>query len=102
MRVLIFESQLRYKVLGAISLHWLCALAVRRVWYLGLSKSHGLSKYKCTTALCIVGHFVLSTVIYYIVMLGGWGERWCSLLRHCATCRKVTGSIFDGVTGIFH
>jgi hypothetical protein len=23
-------------------------------------------------------------------------------LRHCATSRKVTGSIPDGVTGIFH
>jgi hypothetical protein len=25
-----------------------------------------------------------------------------SLLRHCATSRKVAGSIPDGVTGIFH
>jgi hypothetical protein len=23
-------------------------------------------------------------------------------LRHCATSRKVAGSILDGVTGIFH
>jgi hypothetical protein len=28
--------------------------------------------------------------------------RWRSWLRHCATSRKVTGSIPDGVTGIFH
>jgi hypothetical protein len=28
--------------------------------------------------------------------------RWCSSLRHCATSRKVSGSIPDGVTGIFH
>ena len=28
--------------------------------------------------------------------------RWCSLLRHGATSRKVSGSIPDGVTGIFH
>jgi len=28
---------------------------------------------------------------------------WCrSWLRHCATNRQVTGSIPDGVTGIFH
>ena len=27
---------------------------------------------------------------------------WCSWLRHCATNRKVAGSIPDGVTGIFH
>ena len=28
--------------------------------------------------------------------------RWRSWLRHCATSRKVAGSIPDGVTGIFH
>jgi len=32
----------------------------------------------------------------------GWGTRWCSWLRHCATSRKVAGSIPDGVIGIFH
>ena len=30
-----------------------------------------------------------------------WGTRWHSWLRHCATNRKVAGSIPDGVTGIF-
>ena len=30
------------------------------------------------------------------------GRRWRSWLRHCATSRKVTGSIPDGVIGIFH
>ena len=28
--------------------------------------------------------------------------RWCSWLTHCATSRKVAGSIPDGGTGIFH
>jgi hypothetical protein len=28
--------------------------------------------------------------------------RWHSWLRHCATSRKVAGSILDGVFGIFH
>ena len=32
----------------------------------------------------------------------GWGPRWRSWLRHCATSQKVTGSIPDGVIGIFH
>ena len=32
---------------------------------------------------------------------GGGGTRWRSWLRHCATSRKVAGSIPDGVTGIF-
>ena len=31
-----------------------------------------------------------------------WGTRWRSWLRHCATSRKVEGSIPDGFTGIFH
>jgi len=30
------------------------------------------------------------------------GTRWRSWLRHCATSRKVAGSIPGGVTGIFH
>ena len=29
------------------------------------------------------------------------GARWCSWLRHCATSRRVEGSIPDGITGIF-
>jgi len=31
-----------------------------------------------------------------------WGIQWHSWLRHCTTNCKVTGSIPDGVTGIFH
>ena len=30
------------------------------------------------------------------------GTRWRSWLRHCATSRKVTGSIPEGVNEIFH
>jgi hypothetical protein len=30
-----------------------------------------------------------------------WGTRWRSWLRHCATSRKVTGSIPDGVNWVF-
>ena len=30
---------------------------------------------------------------------GGVGTRWRSWLRHCATSRKVAGSIPDGVIG---
>jgi len=35
----------------------------------------------------------------YLFRIGG--TRWRSWLRHCATSRKVAGSIPDGVTGIF-
>jgi len=30
------------------------------------------------------------------------GRQWRSLLRYCFTSRKVTGSIPDGIIGIFH
>jgi hypothetical protein len=33
---------------------------------------------------------------------GGGGTLWRNWLRHCATGRKVAGSIPDGVIGIFH
>jgi hypothetical protein len=32
----------------------------------------------------------------------GWGRRWHSWLRHCATSWKVAGSIPNGFIGIFH
>ena len=45
--------------------------------------------------LCI--HTYLPTyIIHYI-----WSKWLHSCLRHCATNRKVAGSIPDGVTGIF-
>jgi hypothetical protein len=31
-----------------------------------------------------------------------WGTRWRSSLRHCATSRKVAGSIPDGIIGVFY
>ena len=44
---------------------------------------------------------IFNTLIYLsICLFGGTGLR--SWLRHCATSRKVVGSIPDGVTGIFH
>ena len=43
-----------------------------------------------------------SVQIGFLLVLHCWGTRWRSWLRHCATSRKVAGSIPDGVTGIFH
>jgi hypothetical protein len=43
-----------------------------------------------------VGHLVLSVSF---VSLGHTAAQW---LRHCTTNWKVTGSIPDGFTGIFH
>jgi len=41
-------------------------------------------------------------VIMTVVLLLMRGRRWRSWLRHCATSRKVAGSIPDGVIGFFH
>jgi hypothetical protein len=43
---------------------------------------------------CVVLRFSLSSYV--------GGTRWRSWLRHCATSRKVAGSIPDGVIGFFH
>ena len=51
-----------------------------------------------------VRHFVNNFIQFFYVstdyVLGG--TRWPSWLRHCVTSQKVTGSIPDGVIGIFH
>ena len=44
-------------------------------------------------------------IIIKIIIIGKrnvGGTWWRSWLRHCATNRKVSGSIPDGVIGIFH
>ena len=43
--------------------------------------------------------YVCVCVCVYIYI---WGTRWRTWLRHCATSRKVAGSIPEGVIGIFH
>ena len=37
-----------------------------------------------------------------MVVILNWGTRWHSWLRHCATIRKVAGSIPVAIIGIFH
>ena len=39
---------------------------------------------------------------FFQVPFHAGGTRWRSWLRHCATSRKVMGSIPDDVIGIFH
>ena len=43
-----------------------------------------------------------SITLLFIHTTTFWGTQWRSWLRHCATSRKVSGSIPDGVIGIFH
>jgi len=40
--------------------------------------------------------------VFYNIFIEFGGTRWHSWLRHCATSRKVAGSIPDDVIGIFH
>jgi hypothetical protein len=49
----------------------------------------------------ITGHFAFFKK-FYSRYLRKRGTRWRSWLRHCATSRKVAGSIPNGVTGTFH
>jgi hypothetical protein len=50
------------------------------------------------------GFFNICSVMYYCESYLSAEARcwWRSWLRHCATNRKVVGSISDGVNGIFH
>jgi hypothetical protein len=40
--------------------------------------------------------------VFEVTFCGLGGMRWRSWLRHCATSRKATSSIPDGLIGIFH
>ena len=55
-----------------------------------------MSKTNGTFFLCDT--IVLGFILGYVVKVG---TRWRSRLRHCATSRKVAGSIPDGVIGFF-
>jgi hypothetical protein len=52
-----------------------------------------MSKYTLTTPKLLIIFFSY----FYFKEARCW---WCSWLRHCATSRKVSSSILDGVTGI--
>ena len=59
-------------------------------WFTGLS-CHGVGSF---------GHDLLVFLLFLFIFAGG--TRWRSRLRHCATSRKVAGSISVGVIAIFH
>jgi len=39
---------------------------------------------------------------YLLFLHAKGGKRWRSWLKHCATSRKVAGTVFNGVSGIIH
>jgi hypothetical protein len=59
---------------------------------------YSLKKLVYKNLLVVIGDFFN----FMIDVPMGRGTRWRSWLRHCATKRKVAGSISDGVIGIFH
>jgi hypothetical protein len=55
-----------------------------------------------TVMSCMYSLVWLVCGLFYFITFDLWGTRWRSWLRHCVACRKVAGSIPDGVTEIFH
>jgi hypothetical protein len=51
--------------------------------------------------VCICVCVCVCLTLYYIAPYYTGTRVWRSWLRHCATSRKVAGSIPDGVIGIF-
>jgi hypothetical protein len=66
-----------------------------------ISASEILWPYLCSS-FCISTNIMYKLQIFIITYVTNWGTRWRNWLRHCATSRKVAGSIPDGVIGIFH
>jgi hypothetical protein len=107
----------------------MCACVRVRVWvwlmmitYLATHTSISFSVlWKCTSITVFARHFPISydvtpddwhVIVFFLSVIlvclsdlirsmagGTWVAQW---LRHCATNRKVAGSIPDGVTWIFH
>jgi hypothetical protein len=51
---------------------------------------------------CTYTYINIHVYMYIYIGLYRGGTWWRSWLRHYATSRKVVGSIFDDVIGIFH
>jgi hypothetical protein len=69
--------------------------------------NHVSSAYNIATILWLhfmvhVILFPMMNILYFYVSTFQSGTPWRSWLRHCATSRKVAGSIADGVIGIFY
>jgi len=58
----------------------------------------------CTWKFYILACYVFFCLVTSYSCCTDWsrGTQWHSWLRHCAARRKISGSISDGVIGIFH
>jgi hypothetical protein len=70
----------------------------------GISVRIGTSWHTWIQSLCQIFCRFWNVPIFTLASVLGSdrGMWWCSWLRHCATRKKVAGSIPDCVTGIFH
>ena len=68
-------------------------------WYMG---SQPIKSYSSSILYFPHGDSLSYTCLIQLNFPRYEGTRWRSWLRHCSTSRKVTGSIPDGVIGIFH
>ena len=72
-----------------------------------------VEKHPSACSMCVILHLLLRNYAlqptwsiapddFHYLLVAFRGTRWRSWLRHCATSRKVAGSIPDGVNGFFH
>jgi hypothetical protein len=62
---------------------------------------NGISRNKVSYVRVL--ELLVANLSRYKILIGAEGvTRWRSCLRHCATSRKVAGSIPDGVIGNFY
>jgi len=92
---------------GAISITWTKEnmFSKHRSFYSCVELFILLVPTSLTLFVCQSGKSVLLVEHEVFIELPGsiyWGTRWRIWLRHCATSRKVAGSIPDGVIGICH
>jgi hypothetical protein len=72
-----------------------CLTLILLTWSIGWARNNA-SKWQ------IGFNWAFKGLMYSSVLLLGARCWWRSWLKHCATTRKVAGSIPDGVIGIFH
>jgi len=95
-------------VLSQHSLQWVKKTLIPPVKIGNLASKSGLSWYEDgvfitqQTEVVVQGHIICRFITLFIQTLHtSGGTRWRIWLRHCATSRKIAGSIPDCVTGFF-
>ena len=76
---------------------YLLFIGLHKAWLMVLLAETFRNKWQLCLAVVLL---LVNNYTHVLWKLGG--TRWRSWLRHCATSRKVAGSIPDSVSGIFH